>query len=73
LYLKGIALANFENSHVELDLTNPQVWGDNYREFVSELKTYFGSLDVTSEAEAKLENLSMKPTQRIAKYLIKFT
>ena len=28
---------------------------------------------MTGEAETKLENLSMKPTQRIAKYLVEFT
>jgi len=37
-----------------------------------ELRTYFGSSDVVGEAETKLENLSMKPTQRIAKYLVEF-
>jgi hypothetical protein len=52
---------------------NPPAWEDNYVEFVSELKTYFGSSDVTGEAETKLENLSMKPTQCIAKYLVEFT
>jgi Ty3 transposon capsid-like protein/zinc knuckle protein len=71
-YLKGIALAHFENSLLEPDLSNPLAWEDDYDEFVSELKTYFGSPDVVGEAESKLENLSMKPTQRIAKYLVEF-
>jgi hypothetical protein len=71
-YLKGIALTHFENSLIELDLTNPPAWSDNYKAFVSELKTYFGSTDLVSEAESKLENLSMKPTQCIAKYLVEF-
>ena len=72
-YLKGIALAHFENSLIEPDLIHPPAWDDDYGEFVSELKTYFRSSDVTSKAETKLENLSMKPTQRIAKYLVEFT
>ena len=38
-YLKGIALAHFENSLIEPDLYNPPAWGDDYNEFVSELKT----------------------------------
>jgi hypothetical protein len=71
-YLKGIALAHFENSLLEPDLFNPPAWDNDYDEFVSELKTYFGSPDVVGEAESKLENLSMKPTQRIAKYLVEF-
>ena len=71
-YLKGIALAHFENSLIEPDLENPPAWNDDYGEFVSELKTYFEAPDIVGEAESKLENLSMKPTQRIAKYLVEF-
>jgi hypothetical protein len=37
-----------------------------------ELKNYFGSPDAVGEAESKLKNLSMKPTQSIAKYIIEF-
>ncbi|KIM71913.1 hypothetical protein PILCRDRAFT_16601 [Piloderma croceum F 1598] len=41
LYLKGIALAHFVNLLIELDLPT---WGDDYREFILELKTYFRPL-----------------------------
>ena len=71
-YLKDIALAHFENSLIEPDLLNPPDWEDDYGEFILELKTYFESPDIVGEAESKLENLSMKPNQRIAKYLIEF-
>ena len=71
-YLKGITLAHFENSFIEPDLLNPPDWEDNYGEFISELKTYFKSPDIVGEAESKLENLSMKPNQRILKYLVEF-
>ena len=71
-YLKGIALAHFENSLVDPDLLHPPAWGEDYRAFVLELNTYFGASDVVGEAETKLENLSMKPTHRIAKYLVEF-
>ena len=71
-YLKGITLAHFENSLIEPDLVHPPAWGDDYDEFISELKNYFGSPDVVGEAESKLENLSMKPTHRIAKYIVEF-
>jgi hypothetical protein len=53
-------------------LFNPPAWNDDYNEFVSELKTYFGSPDIVREAESKLENLSMESTQHIAKYLVEF-
>jgi len=72
LYLKGIALPHFKNSLIEPDLLNLPAWDDDYGEFVLELKTYFESLDVVGEAESKLENLSMKPTQHITKYLVEF-
>ena len=71
-YLKGITLAHFETSLIEPDLYDPPAWGDDYDKFVSELKNYFGSPDTVSKAESKLKNLSMKPTQRIAKYIIEF-
>ncbi|KIM81768.1 hypothetical protein PILCRDRAFT_51712, partial [Piloderma croceum F 1598] len=71
-YLKGIALAYFVNSLIELDLLNLPTWGDDYGEFILELKTYFRSPDMVGEAKIKLKNLSMKPTQHIAKYLVEF-
>ena len=71
-YLKGIALTHFKNSLIELDLLNPLDWEDDYGEFVLELKTYFESPDIVGEAESKLENLSMKPNQHIAKDLVEF-
>ena len=71
-YLKGIVLAHFKNTLIEPDLIHPAAWDDNYKEFVSELKMYFGAPDIIGEAESKLKNLVMKPNQRIAKYLVKF-
>ena len=68
-YLKGIALSHFGNSLVEPDLLHPLAWADNYEEFIWELKTYFGSPDLVSKAENKLENIIMKPTQHTTKYL----
>src|SRR6202041_441688 len=45
---------------------------DDYSEFVEELKLYFGSLDLIGESESKIENLTMKSSQRIAKYIVEF-
>ena len=72
MYLKGVALAHFKNSLIEPDLDDPPAWGNDYDEFILELKNYFGSPDAVGEAESKLKNLSMKPTQSIAKYIIEF-
>src|SRR3984957_19576781 len=71
-YLKGMALAYFETSLLEPDVLNPPAWEDDYSEFVEELKLYFGSSDLIGESENKIENLTMKSSQRIAKYIVKF-
>ena len=71
-YLKGIALAHFENTLIEPDIFHPAAWDDNYKEFISELKMDFRAPDIIREAESKLENLVIKPNQRITKYLVEF-
>ena len=67
-----MALAYFETSLLEPDVLNPPAWEDDYSEFVEELKLYFGSSDLIGESESKIENLTMKSSQRIAKYIVKF-
>src|SRR6202040_3517484 len=71
-YLKGIALIYFETSLLELDVLNPPAWEDDYSEFAEELKLYFGSSDLIGESESKIENLTMKSSQCIAKYIVEF-
>src|ERR1700722_2176710 len=71
-YLKGMALAYFKTSLLELDILNLPGWEDDYSEFVKELKLYFGSSDLIGESESKIENLTMKSSQRIAKYIVEF-
>src|SRR6202040_3285146 len=44
----------------------------DYSEFVEELKLYFRSSDLIGESESKIENLTMKSSQRIAKYIVEF-
>src|SRR3984957_15140584 len=41
-YLKGLALAHFENALIDPDILAAATWPNNYSEFVSELKLYFG-------------------------------
>src|SRR3984885_4826988 len=67
-----ITLAHFKNSLLEPDLINPPEWKNDYEEFVQELKLYFGSRDIVGEAETKLENLTVKSSQHITKYLVEF-
>src|ERR1700723_4766176 len=71
-YLKGMALAYFETSLLKPNILNPPAWEDDYSEFVEELKLYFGSSDLIRESESEIENLTMKSSQRIAKYIIEF-
>src|SRR6202041_3309665 len=54
------------------DILNPPAWEDDYSEFVEELKLYFGSSNLSGESESKIENLTMKSSQRIAKYIVEF-
>src|ERR1700723_3948453 len=67
-----MALAYFETSLLEPDVLNPPAWEDDYSEFVEELKLYFGSSNLIAESESKIENLTMKSSQRIAKYIVEF-
>src|SRR3984957_5770816 len=71
-YLTGLALAHFENALIEPDILVAANWPNNYSEFVSELKLYFGSPNIIGEAESRLQTLTMKPTQHIVKYLVDF-
>ena len=47
-------------------------WLTDYSAFVSELWNNFGPHNPEGEAEAGLENLRMRDTQRITKYLVEF-
>ncbi|KIK17668.1 hypothetical protein PISMIDRAFT_110938, partial [Pisolithus microcarpus 441] len=70
-YLKGMALAWFKP-----DLLNPDdyfncpLWMDDYREFLHELTTNFGLHDAVADAVQNLENLLMKDSSCIPKYVI---
>ena len=71
-YLKGMALDWFEP---KLLLGNPQfhlLWMDNYSSFMHELHSNFGPHDPVSDAEHRLDNLSMSDNHKITKYVVKF-
>ncbi|KIN95627.1 hypothetical protein M404DRAFT_33993 [Pisolithus tinctorius Marx 270] len=68
-YLKGMALAWFKP-----DLPNPDnydcpLWMDNSHEFLQELTANFGPHDAIADAVQRLENLTMKDSSQITKYV----
>ena len=46
------------------------VWEDNWQEFI--LRTQFGPIDPTADAEDNIDNLKMKDNQHILKYNVEF-
>ncbi|KIN93340.1 hypothetical protein M404DRAFT_36172 [Pisolithus tinctorius Marx 270] len=69
-YLKGMALAWFKP-----DLLNPNnydcpLWMDDYHEFLQELTTNFGLHDAIADTVQQLENLTMKDSSWITKYIM---
>ena len=68
-FLHGTALDWFEPT---LTSRHYAPWLTDYSAFISELRNNFGPHDPEGEAEAGLENLQMRNTQRITKYLVEF-
>ncbi|KAI6006142.1 hypothetical protein EDC04DRAFT_2907947 [Pisolithus marmoratus] len=72
-YLEGMALACFEP-----DLLNPgnllnwPLWMDNYQEFLRKLTANFSLHDAVADAVQQLENLAMKDTSHVTKYVVEF-
>jgi Retrotransposon gag protein. len=71
-YLKGFALAWFEPYLLEDTRYGTPDCLLDYSAFCKELQEQFGPLDPTGTAESELENLRMKDSHRIAKYLVSF-
>ena len=68
-HLRGTALEYVEPLlNAEDDLT----WEDDWQEFVRMLRTQFGPIDPTADAEDNIDNLKMKDNQRILKYNVEF-
>jgi hypothetical protein len=68
-YLRGTALEYFEPSL--LAEATPE-WLDDWSVFTQTLRTQFGPLDPTADAEDSLDNLKMRDNQRILKYNVDF-
>ena len=68
-FLHGTALDWFEPM---LTSGRYALWLTDYSAFVFELRNNFGPHYPEGEAEAGLENLRMRDTQQITKYLVEF-
>jgi Retrotransposon gag protein len=68
-YLRGTALEYFEPT---LLADNSPEWLDDWSVFTQTLRTQFGPLDPTADAEDSLDNLKMRDNQRILKYNVDF-
>src|SRR6202044_2082847 len=69
-YLRGTALEYFEPSI--LDSEDAPAWMDHWPAFVRTLRTQFGPIDPTADAEDGIDNLRMRDNQRIVKYNVEF-
>jgi hypothetical protein len=71
-YLRGTALQYFEPDILAPDLNNPPLWLTRYANFVKELQRNFGPHNEVENAEKKLVNLSMKHSDHLSDYIVKF-
>jgi hypothetical protein len=69
-YLRGTALEYFEPSLLDSD-EDPD-WLEDWSAFVRTLRTQFGPIDPTADAEDGIDNLKMQDNQKIVKYNVEF-
>ena len=69
-YLRGTALEFFEPTIMDSDET--PAWLEDWSVFVRTLRTQFGPIDPTADAENGIDNLRMSDNQRIVKYNVEF-
>jgi hypothetical protein len=69
-YLRGTALEYFEPSI--LDSSDISVWSHDWSAFTRTLRTHFGPIDPTADAEDDIDNLKMSENHHIVKYNVKF-
>ena len=69
-YLRGTALEFFEPSLLSME--NTPDWLDDWSIFIQTLRTQFGPIDPTADAEDSLDNLKMRDNQHILKYNVDF-
>ena len=69
-FLCGTTLEYFEPTILDSDKTLS--WMDNWSAFIRTLRTQFGPIDPTADAEDRIDNLKMQDNQRIVKYNVEF-
>lgn len=72
-YLRDLALESFQSDILRENGENIPYWDGNFELFIQELQYQFGPYDKRADAEGAIESLRMKETDRIAKYIIKFS
>ena len=71
-YLTGVAQNWFEVGLNQEDQSILQDWLSNWNLFVDELRQYFGLSDPIGEVANMLDNLHMKPGDKISTYNVDF-
>jgi len=72
IYLSGIAQDWFEVTLQQKDLSYAQPWLSTWQLFVDELRVYFRLSDLVEYAANLIDNLCMKPGDKIATYNVEF-
>jgi len=71
-YLSGVAQDWFEVALQQEDLGYTQLWLSTWHLFVDELRVHFGLSDPVGDAANLIDNLRMKPGDKIATYNVEF-
>jgi len=71
-YLSGVAQDWFKVALQQKDLSYVQPWLSTWHLFMDELRVHFGLLDPVGDAANLIDNLRMKPGNKIAIYNMKF-
>jgi len=71
-YLAGVAQDWFEVGLNQKDQGTFQEWLSSWNQFVNKLHRYFGLLDLIGEVVNMLDNLRMKPGDKISTYNVDF-
>jgi hypothetical protein len=69
-HLRGTALEFFEPAILDSD--EAPEWMYSWSDFISTLRTEFGPIDPTADAEDGIDNLRMQENQHIVKYNVEF-
>jgi len=71
-YLSSVAQDWFEVALQQEDLSYAQPWLFTWHLFVEELRVHFGLLDLVEDAASLIDNLRMKPEDKIVTYNVEF-